>query len=83
MSRTARSRGAMKIRKATLRDPKVLNDLAVRSEAYWGFDESHMKAFQRTCAIKEDHFRKGSIFVVEKDGKIAGFYNLARKEARS
>ena len=69
------------VRKALISELEKLNELAARSEAYWGFDESHMEAFKRLCALREAHFKKGCVFVIEKDGEIAGFYCLAAKEA--
>jgi GNAT superfamily N-acetyltransferase len=69
------------VRKAATGDLEKLNELAVRSEAYWGFDESHMRAFKRNCAVKENHLKTGYVFVIERDAEILGFYHLAGKES--
>jgi len=40
-------------RQAVISDMKILNELAARSEAYWGLDENHVNAFKRNYAIKK------------------------------
>jgi len=69
------------VRKAVRGDLGKLNELAVGSEAYWGYDEDHMSAFKRRYAIRNNHLEKGHVFVIEKNGGILGFYHLTAKES--
>lgn len=42
------------IRQANINDSEVLTDLAVRSEAYWGYDDSFMEKFKEIYKVTEE-----------------------------
>lgn len=65
----------MIIRRADPKENKVLTELAVSSEAYWGYDKKFLDAFRSIYGLSEDYIMNHPTFVLE-EGEILGFYNL-------
>jgi len=68
----------IKIRPATTDQAQLLSQLALRSKAYWGYDEK----FMQQCANELSHSPadinncKNLYYVAEVEGTIVGFYKL-------
>lgn len=60
------------LREATALDAGALTTLALRSKAYWGYDEAFMKACEAELTITPDRILAENITVAEVDGKIVG-----------
>lgn len=68
------------IRRAEIKEAAILTDIAIRSEAYWGYDESFMEIFRREYKVTEDFIKSNPTFVLEEDGNIKGFYGIILRE---
>ena len=66
----------LNIRKASEQEAELLTKLAIRSEAYWGYDRSYMKKFQSMYAVTEDFISRNPTFVLEDENEIIGFYGF-------
>ncbi|KYO65532.1 hypothetical protein ATZ99_15680 [Thermovenabulum gondwanense] len=64
------------IRPATEREARILSELAVKSEAYWGYDEEYMEKFKEKYRVTEEYIKNSPVFVLEDKNKILGFYGL-------
>ncbi len=58
----------------------MLSDLAMRSKAHWGYSQEFMKSCEDELTFAPDQIGNDrfDFVVVEKDGKILGFYVLKR-----
>ncbi|HOK63416.1 MAG TPA: GNAT family N-acetyltransferase [Soehngenia sp.] len=65
----------MNIRRAYPTEADILTDLAVESEAYWGYDKKFLDTFKTIYKISEDFIINNPTFVLEED-KIIGFYSI-------
>jgi GNAT superfamily N-acetyltransferase len=68
------------IRKAKAEEAEQLTNLAIRSEAYWGYDSDYMQSFQSMYAVTESFIHSYPTFVLEKDNLIIGFYSILIEE---
>lgn len=64
------------IRSAQQNEHALLTDIAVRSEASWGYDIVFMENFARLYAVTPEFIRDHSVFVVEEQGRVMGFYGV-------
>lgn len=64
------------IRPAQVYDSNALSELAIRSEAYWGYDLDYMEKFRSIYNVTEDFIRESPTYVMEEDGVIIGFYGI-------
>ncbi len=65
-------------RSAEIFEAEKLSDLAIKSEAYWGYDSDYMKKFEEIYKLTEDFLIKNPTFIAtEKDGTIIGFYSVS------
>jgi len=65
------------IRRALGEDAAALTALALRSKAVWGYDAAFMAACREELTITADAIAGQPTWVVEEDGAVAGFYQLA------
>ena len=70
----------MLIRRAEVKENKILTELAVMSEAYWGYDKRFLDAYRQIYSLTEDYIRNHPTFVMEEDGKLAGFYSIIESD---
>ncbi|MGM0396741.1 MAG: GNAT family N-acetyltransferase [Bacillota bacterium] len=70
----------MNIRRADPKENKILSELAVASEAYWGYDKKFLDAFRRIYSLSEDYIMNHPTFVIEEDNEIIGFYSLIESD---
>lgn len=68
------------IRPAEISEAEGLTELAVKSEAYWGYDQDFMRKFQEIYKITEDFLIKNSTFVAAEGDIIIGFYSVSIDE---
>lgn len=71
---TAGSRA--QIRPAQAGEAGLLGDLALRSKAHWGYDANFLEACRAELTISADYITNAPVFVLEEDGRVAGFYGL-------
>lgn len=72
----------MFIRKACRAEHASLTQIALRSKAYWGYDETFMKQCEQELTITEDYIEMNHVYVIEEDSEIKGFYSLCVKGTR-
>lgn len=65
-----------KIRPAEICESKILTDIAVRSEAYWGYDSTFMENFKSLYKVTGEFISNNPTFVLEEDDSIIGFYGI-------
>ena len=70
----------MIIRRAKVLENKTLTELAVVSEAYWGYDKKFLDAYRHIYSLSEDYIRNHPTFVLEEDGEIFGFYSIIESD---
>lgn len=66
----------MLLRPARPDEAGFLSDLAVRSKAYWGYDDDFLAGSRVQLAIKPDDVVPWRITVAEVAGSVVGFYAL-------
>ena len=65
------------IRKAKTDEASVLTDIAIKSEAYWGYDPDFMDSFRSIYSVTEKFIDENPTYVAEEDGNILGFYGVS------
>lgn len=70
----------MIIRRAEIKEYKILTELAVLSEAYWGHDKRFLDAYRQIYSLTEDYIRNHPTIVMEDDGNIIGFYSFIESD---
>lgn len=73
----------VEIRRAQPEESGILTDLAYRSESHWGHDSDLMEAFRTSYAVTPAYIKKEPVHVLERAGKILGFYGLLTSDATS
>ena len=64
------------LRPARPEESAALTALAVRSKAYWGYDEEFMRASTAELMVTPEHVVAEPTYVAETNGRLAGFYML-------
>lgn len=57
---------------------EILTDIAVRSEAYWGYDSEFMDRFKKLYRVTEEIISKHPTYVLEENERIIGFYSIKK-----
>lgn len=70
------------IRCANPEDSKSLTELAIRSEAYWGYDDNFMDKFKTLYKVSEEFIINNPTYIMEEDGEIIGFYSILIEESQ-
>ncbi|WP_299539745.1 GNAT family N-acetyltransferase [uncultured Streptomyces sp.] len=65
------------IRAARPSEAGTLSGLALRSKAYWGYDEAFMAACRSELTVTRQQITAGRVNVAEDDGTAVGFTTLA------
>ena len=69
--------GEFTLRRAVAEDAAALTDIALKSKAYWGYDQAFMDACLDELTVTEATMRLGETWLAEdSDGRIAGFFDL-------
>ncbi|MEV0973164.1 GNAT family N-acetyltransferase [Microtetraspora glauca] len=66
----------MQVRAARADEAEVLSALAIRSKAYWGYDEEFMAACRDELTISASRVGTVRATVAERDGRVLGFGTL-------
>jgi len=61
---------------ASPKDTKLLADLEIRSESYWGYGTDFMDKFKEIYVITEEFILNNPTYILKDDEKIIGFYGL-------
>lgn len=61
---------------ASPKDIKLLADLEIRSESYWGYDSDFMDRFKEIYLITEEFIINNPTYILKEDEIIIGFYGL-------
>ncbi|GAA0454470.1 N-acetyltransferase [Actinoplanes capillaceus] len=64
------------IRLARVEEAGALSEVALRSKAYWGYDEPFLEACRAELTLLPGEVSSRRTSVAEIDGRIAGFYTL-------
>ncbi|WBW96946.1 GNAT family N-acetyltransferase [Oceanirhabdus sp. W0125-5] len=70
----------LNIRRAIIQESETLTNIAIQSEAYWGFDSDYMEQFKFTYKVTEEFIKNNPTFIIENDEKIIGFYSILINE---
>lgn len=68
----------MKIRPAHPGEAEILSNLAVRSEATWGYDAHFMARFREMYRVDKAFIALNPTFVLEDKKQIVGFYSILK-----
>lgn len=64
------------VRPAAAEEAGGLGDLALRSKAYWGYDDAFLEACRAELAVSPDELTARRTTVAEQDGRVVGFATL-------
>lgn len=64
------------IRNAIANEYKILTDIAIKSEAYWGYDSDYMDKFKSIYKVSEEFINNNPTVIIEEDENIIGFYGV-------
>lgn len=67
---------SLHIRPAIPDEAPLISDLALRSKAYWDYDEAFIAACRPALTFSPDYITANPMYVVEMEGRVAGFYSL-------
>ena len=64
------------IRKPKIYELPLLSSLALRSKAYWGYDNEFIEMCREELSVRETFLEKHLMYIGETQNQIAGFYVL-------
>ncbi|WP_344678179.1 GNAT family N-acetyltransferase, partial [Saccharopolyspora taberi] len=64
-------------RRAEPEEAEVLTALTRRSKAHWGYPREFLDRLREMLSISPDAIRDGHVVVAERDGAVAGYYQLS------
>lgn len=70
----------LNIRRAKVGEHEILTDIAIKSEAYWGYDSDYMDKFKSIYNVSEEFIKNNPTVLIEEDNSIIGFYGLICKD---
>lgn len=70
----------LNIRRAKVDEYEILTDIAIKSEAYWGYDSDYMDKFKSIYNVSEEFIKNNPTVLIEEDNSIIGFYGLICKD---
>ena len=65
------------IRQAIPEEAGLLTELALRSKGYWGYDPEFLRDCRIDLTLKPEFIADSPVFVIEDEGRVAGFYSLS------
>jgi len=68
------------IRYAKVDEYETLTDIAIKSEAYWGYDSDYMAKFKSIYNVSEEFIKNNPTVLIEEGNSIIGFYGLICKD---
>ncbi|MFB0828508.1 GNAT family N-acetyltransferase [Brevibacillus laterosporus] len=73
----------MMLREALVSEAEELSQLALDSKATWDYDEAFILACKEDLTINQAYIEKNHVYVLEKEGRVIGFFSFVRKELDS
>lgn len=67
-----------RIRRAQTCEADILTDIAIRSEAYWGYDADFMNNFKTIYRVTARFVEENPTYVAENVDRIIGFYGVSK-----
>lgn len=67
----------MKIRKATLKDLPILNQISLASKRHWQYPEDWIQRWLEDLTLDEEDLQNQEVHVLEADEKLIGFCGIA------
>ncbi|WP_027964100.1 GNAT family N-acetyltransferase [Halalkalibacillus halophilus] len=67
----------MQVRKAKHEEVDLLSEIAMKSKAYWGYSKDFLHKCNDELTVTKDSIDHNFVYVIEKDRKLIGFYNLS------
>jgi N-acetylglutamate synthase-like GNAT family acetyltransferase len=67
---------SMRIRAARGEEAAILSELALRSKAHWGYDETFMEKCREELTLRAAEVEARRTVVAEREGRIIGFVTL-------
>jgi N-acetylglutamate synthase-like GNAT family acetyltransferase len=67
----------LRLRAARRHEARLLNELALRSKGYWGYDHAFLDACRAELTLAPEDVKAQRVTVAERDGRVVGFYALA------
>lgn len=64
------------IRRAEAYENEQLTRIAVKSEAYWGYDSKFMESFETLYRVTQEFIFENPTYVITENGVVIGFYAL-------
>ncbi len=64
------------IRNATPDEDEAITGVAMRSKAYWGYDDHFMETFRPELTVTPEQIERDHVAIAERDGRLAGFVHL-------
>ncbi|WP_291633350.1 GNAT family N-acetyltransferase [Clostridium sp.] len=68
------------IRQAKKWESKTLTNIAIKSEAYWGYDSDYMENFKSLYKVTEEFISNNITYIIEENDSIIGFYGILRDD---
>ena len=65
-----------KLRIATPDEAEAITGVAMRSKAYWGYDDNFMETFRPELTVTPEQIKRDHVAVAERDARLAGFVHL-------
>lgn len=75
-ARQSRTKTDLAIRRAQPSEAMTLTELALRSKAYWGYDEAFMAACREALMVTEKKITQHHVCLASESSDVAGFYCL-------
>lgn len=69
------------ITRAETKDALILTNIAIRSEAYWGYNFEFMEKFKSVYKISEDFIENNPTYIIIDEDIIVGFYGILINES--
>jgi GNAT superfamily N-acetyltransferase len=68
---------SVSIRQASPSEAELLTELALRSKGHWGYDAEFLRDCRIDLTLTPDYVASSPVYVVEDEGRTAGFYSLS------
>lgn len=68
---------------ASSSDCEKLTNLAIRSEAYWGYDSNYIDRFKEIYKVNQEFIKNNPTYIIKDNEEIIGFYGILVGEKES
>lgn len=70
----------MNLRKALDEEAEILSNVAIKSKAYWDYNEEFIDGCMEDLTISVEYIQKNYVYIFEDDDGIIGFFAFERSE---